>query len=537
MAPHKQRTFGGGAIALGSLCVALAGCAEGASLATGDGEGSSSSSGEGPGDDGSSDGGDPARSPVDDPVVPLDVAAIELEARCLPLDAAPLQRSVSPEGHLWLRESAGQWRVLDPFGRQAHQSLSPTVAALRAWSADHAFVIDAGTLWSVHDELALPLGWPASLPEPTALCGDPSSDANGFVLADGLLQRDRGQWWEWTLPSDEPWADVAWLADNAGTCVGPEGELWLARRDGEVWRVTGDEATRVDELHGAIAATFVEDLGVAAVHDDALVVGQPHALRRHHFEAGAVQAVSGGGDTLWIVAAGALFRMQDGEVLAAHTDGAPIDARTIMADAGGGVWLLDAPDPQRPGASGRACHLRPSPPIRVEGVHNLERVAADAVEIAVQVHSGTALSAARLDGEPLAVESDGIGHWIAAPVAVGEGWHELELLASGSRGATTRTLRFEQRRVGDLTWSSHVEPLFQEHCAGAACHGPDLAAGTTRPDLSTYEAWIEREEGIVDRVVIKGDMPPYGARKDSWGLDAQLTISEWFESGAARGEQ
>ena len=34
----------------------------------------------------------------------------------------------------------------------------------------------------------------------------------------------------------------------------------------------------------------------------------------------------------------------------------------------------------------------------------------------------------------------------------------------------------------------------------------------------------------------KGDMPPFGARKDSWGLDAQLTVSEWFETGAARGD-
>lgn len=79
-----------------------------------------------------------------------------------------------------------------------------------------------------------------------------------------------------------------------------------------------------------------------------------------------------------------------------------------------------------------------------------------------------------------------------------------------------------------------MEPLFQEHCAGAACHGPDLG-DASRPDLSTYDAWISREETILDRVVTKGDMPPFGARKDTWGLDAQLTVSEWFETGAARG--
>lgn len=521
---------------LGAVTLALAGCAEGAALPEGD-DGTTAATDTGAAESTGDEADDgPSRGPESDPVVPLDVATLELEARCSALDVAPLQRSVSPEGDLWLRLDATTWRVLDPFGRDAQQVLPAGVTTLQAWGADHAFVVDESTLWDVQDEWPLPLGWPASLPVPTQLCGDPSTDANGFVVADGLLYRDRDEWWEWTDPAGEPWSDIAWLADNAGACLGPDGELWLARAGGEVWRVTGSEATRVPLLDGAEAAVLVEGEGVAAIHDGTLVVGEVDALRRWHFEAGPVRTVAAGGDALWTTAGAALYRMRNGEVLEGRRDGEPLTADVLLADAGGGVWALDLPSEQ-PLRAGTACHLRPSPPIRVEGVHNLQRTADETVELAVQVHSGTRFSEARLDGEPLAMEPDGIGHWRAsAAVAVSEGWHTLEVLASGSRGATTRTLRFEQRRVGDLTWEGHVEPLFQEHCSGAACHGPDLG-DTNRPNLSTYDAWIEREESIVDRVVNKGDMPPLGARKDSWGLDAQLTVSEWFETGAARGDQ
>ena len=73
------------------------------------------------------------------------------------------------------------------------------------------------------------------------------------------------------------------------------------------------------------------------------------------------------------------------------------------------------------------------------------------------------------------------------------------------------------------------------HCSGDACHGPGLPDGT-RPDLSTYEAWVEREASILQRVVAQGDMPPVGARKESWGLETTLMVSEWFEAGAEHGE-
>lgn len=538
MHAHEDRTCGREKLALAVAWLTLTACAEGAAVPEGYDETPAATDTDAAESTGDEAGDGPGRDPSGDPVVPLDVATLELEARCYDLDAWPRQRSVSPEGHLWLRISDTRWRVLDPFGRDTVQELPATVTALQAWGAEHAFAAAEATLWDVQGEWPLPLGFPSTLPVPTRLCGDPSRDANGFVVAEGLFYRDRDQWWEWVDPSDEPWSAAAWLADNAGTCLGPDGELWLSRENGEVWRVSGQQATRVAALDGAEAAALVEGVGVAAIHEGTLVVGEPEELWRWHFEAGPVRAVAAGGDAAWVVAGDGVFRMRDGEVLQALVEGEPVAANVLHADAGGGVWAL-GPRPARylgEQSGEQVCHLRPSPPIAIEGLHNLARTADDAIAFTVQVHAGTAFSEARLDGEPVAMEPDGIGRWrVAAPLPVSEGWHTLEVLASGSRGATTRRLSFERRRIGDLTWTGDVEPLFVEHCAGAACHGPDLG-DMVRPDLSSYEAWLEREETILDRVVTKGDMPPFGVRKDTWGLDAQLTVSEWFETGAVRGE-
>ncbi len=530
MRSHKRRGNGRGSVLGSWIWLILGGCAgaetgsgEDPELATDTGTSGEDTQGEETGPAREDTGTDPTA----DRPVPLDVAALELDARCFALDHAPTDRSVSPEGHLWLRQDEQTWRVLDPFGREDIQQLPAGVTALQAWGSDRALVIDDQRLLDVRGQWPQPLVWPESLPAPTQLCGDPSADANGFVIAGGLLHRDRGLWWSWTDPADEPWASPAWLAENAGRCFGPGGELWLSREHGEVWRITADHATRVEDLDGAEAAVLLPGVGVAAALEGTLVLGEPESLRRYRFDAGLVEALSAGGESLWVMAGGILYRRLDGEFRQATREGATIEASALMAESGGGVWAL---------TEGEACHLRPSPPLRVEGVHDLQRLAEDTVEIAVQISAGTSFSSAQLDGVPLAMESDDIGHWRAAPQLVDAGWHTLEVHASGSRGATTRRLRFEQRRIGDLTYEGDIEPLFQEHCSGGACHGPDLG-GATRPDLTSYEAWIEREAKILDRVVSKGDMPPFGARKDTWGLDAQLMVSEWFETGAARGNE
>lgn len=371
-----------------------------------------------------------------------------------------------------------------------------------------------------------PLAWPGGLADPAGMCGDPSTDANGFVLADGLLHRDGGQWWEWTDPSDQSWSDVAWMARSAGACIGSEGELWLGAGTGEVWNITGDYAARVEPFDGAEQAALVDGLGAAVLLEDELFIGGLETIAHYVFEAGPATLLSSGGEAVWIMAGGTLHRLVGEEFSAGVVEGDPIEPEVLLAEAGGGVWTL---------TSEEACHLRPAPPVRIEGVHNLQRLVTEIVEIAVEVSAGASLDSVTLDGEEVTMEPDGTDRFVAEPQTIEEGWHTLEVAASSAEGDTTRQLHFEQRRVGDLTWTGDVEPLFTEHCSGSTCHGPDVD-DVTRPDLSTWESWTEREDSILDRVVIKGDMPPSNARKDTWGLELQLLVSEWFETGAAQGD-
>ncbi|MEX1363138.1 MAG: hypothetical protein AB1Z98_08435, partial [Nannocystaceae bacterium] len=414
---------------------------------------------------------------------------------------------------------------VDPFGLDVVQVLPASIDQLSARSADHALAIADGQLWEIRGQWPVALPWPEGSGAPRQLCGDPSSDANGFVVADGLLHRDHGQWWEWTRPGDEPWADADWLASSAGACLGTDGELWLADERGQGWRISVDYAQRVEALDGADAAVLLGGT-VAARRDGELLTGDD-ARSRVIFEAGEVGELSAGGDTLWVAAGDRLYRgpSYDGQAGAFETvtiDGEPVVPGLLRAEPGGGVWTVDAD---------RACYLREAPPVRVRGVHHLERISTETVEIVVQPITGSLVHEARLDGETLPLSADA-GQWHAEPQALEPGWHALEI----DTETHTRSLVFEQRRVGDLTWTGDIEPLFEAHCSGAACHGPGLADGS-RPDLSSWDAWVEREESILRRVVNQGDMPPVGARQDDWGLETTLMISEWFEAGAAAGEE
>ncbi|MCA9712600.1 MAG: hypothetical protein KDK70_42625, partial [Myxococcales bacterium] len=146
-------------------CLALVGCRDDEPTGA-DGTGTTGSTGE----DSTADGteGGPI---VEQEVVPLELAALPVEAECFELDVPPDERSVSPEGHLWLRQDEQTWRVIDPFGSDDVQVLPPGVTALQAWGHDRAFVIDQDALWDVQGEWPQPLAWPEALAVPTGMCG------------------------------------------------------------------------------------------------------------------------------------------------------------------------------------------------------------------------------------------------------------------------------------------------------------------------------------------------------------------------------
>ncbi|MCA9711523.1 MAG: hypothetical protein KDK70_37135, partial [Myxococcales bacterium] len=194
-----------------------------------------------------------------------------------------------------------------------------------------------------------------------------SSDANGFVLAEGLLHRDAGQWWHWTDPTDRPWTDVAWLARSAGACIGDQGDLWLAEADGAVWRITGDLATRVEPFDGADRAALVDGLGAAVVLDGDVLVGDAETIVHYTFEAGSASEVSSGGQALWIAAGGRLLRLADGEFMTATQDDAPVEpgepVRPVeLAPCRASTSRWRRPDPRpdpRPDRAGSTEQARP----------------------------------------------------------------------------------------------------------------------------------------------------------------------------------
>lgn len=499
-----------------ALGLVLAGCGEDGPADAADETGETGTSAEDGAADGSSgDAGEPVPEVEH---VPLTTESIELGARCFELSQPVSQPSVSPEGHLWLRLDEQTWRVIDPLGLESEQVLPATVEQLSARSHDRALILAEGVISDVRGEWPSALPWPDTLPAPTQLCGDPSHDANGFVVASSLVHRDHGQWWQWTDPAGEQWDDIRWLASNAGVCLGSDGELWLGEHSGEVWRITVDYAQRVEALDGAEDAVLVDGDGVAARLEDALWVGDDE-LTQVTFEAGPVTELSAGDRTLWVSAGGRLYRRLDGVFEAATTDGEPVVPGTLLAEAGGGVWSL---------TDDRACHFDPVSRVRIEGVHHLQRLSDEEVALVFEPEAGDIVRAARLDGQALALVPEN-GRWRTAALALTTGWHEVEV----DTDARSRSLRFEQRRVGELTWTDDIEPLFEAHCSGGACHGPGLADGT-RPDLSTYDAWLDREISILERVVTQGTMPPAGTT-EGWGLETTLMVSEWFETGAAHG--
>jgi len=459
--------------------------------------------------------------------VPADGPRVELQSLCFDA-AADATYSASPEGLLWVNEGGDTWRILDPLGGESEQSFALATTDVQGWTDRQLYAIADGQLWDVQAGYPQPLAWPEGLAAPTAMCGDPGSDANGFVVADGLLQRDRGQWWSWVAPGSGSFAEIDWIAEAAGACIGTQGETWLSAA-GLVWRITPDFAGRVETLDGASAATFADELGVAAIVDGNLAVGGPEiGFSIYDFGAGDVVAVAGGGPTVWIVAGASLYRLTGADELpvAVAVDGADATALSLAGDASGSAWIVDETG---------ACHLREAPPIRVGGLHHLQRRDDEMLTFHVEAPATSAPSAV-LDGTMvnLTVEQDGV--WLAAPSLLEPGWHTLEIDAVIDGAMVVRTLEFEQRGHGDLTFTDDIEPLFAEHCSGAVCHGPDVN-DPNRPDLTSYEAWLDKESSVLARVVSQGDMPPFSVRAETWTLDSVLTIFEWYETGAPQQEQ
>jgi len=466
-------------------------------------------------------------------VVPLDGPSEPYSLTCQARPSTSVVRGVSPNGDLWVAVPQGSDTVLTSFsgGGQARTWLVPfaegAATAVRPWSATEAVVTGADGLWTFDDGDLDSIRWIDGEPAPIGLCGDASVEGDGFVLADDLYTRDLGQWWRWNLPGD-PIASGDALAVVAGACAGPSDVAWL-RRGTAVWSVTTSFVGAEPELEPSDGIAADDSFGVASLVGGDLVVLAEAKRTTLTFEAGAATSVSAAPGVLWTVAGDRLYRHIDGQVVEARRDDpgadhAAVAPDAIWADATGGAWLEIGDE---------LCRMAPSnePTVEVFGVRDYQRRRSDSLEATIVVSDGSTPSVS-LDGEWLTA-TEASGTWTVSAQALPEGWHTLTIELDGG---VSRQLRFAVDELVAATWEDDVVPLFEEHCAGAGCHGPNPTMGT-QPDLATYEQWSALASTIDGRVVLTGDMPPLGARKESWGVDEVLLIAGWLDAGLPRNEE
>ena len=137
----------------------------------------------------------------------------------------------------------------------------------------------------------------------------------------------------------------------------------------------------------------------------------------------------------------------------------------------------------------------------------------------------------RLDrlGDLIPLSEDEAGQLQLSAEITEQGWHTLEV----SHDDMTRSIDFLVERLEPATWATDIEPLFEAHCSNDACHGSGAWA-QNRPDLSSYDTWVELSESIRNRVTVNADMPPPGS--GDWGVEDTLLLLSWLDAGLPEGQ-
>lgn len=451
------------------------------------------------------------------PLVPLDGPQIAMtHGSCVPLGGREVL-SVSAEGDAWLI-GAGELTVVTVDGAQTSYAEERAIADAFAASATELSFASGG-LFKRRGEFVDTIPWPVE-DEPTLVCGDPSADRDGFLVAGGsLFGRSGGEWYRW-FPAEGEIGDILDVPKALGACRGERGETWLQTTSG-LWRLRDNAFDRVAELPPVLQASFGFGFGAAAVTEAGLFVG-PEQWRLVEFEAGAPRSLTSGGAVLYVGVGERFYRFSgDGAAEVVEVDfGLPeVVALHPYAD---GVWV-ETP--------GELCDRREHPePFVVRGVRPFERRPQGSIELHVQAPPGD-LVVAR-DGVMVHEAPGSTGPATVSGVFAGEpGWHRLEVRA----GERTRQVRYEVVTNSGATWVEDIEPLARTHCAGSSCHGADRD-DPERPDLSTYEGWVDAGRAIRDRVARVGDMPPADARLESWDAEEVALVVAWIDEGMVRGE-
>ena len=460
------------------------------------------------------DGPDPI--PVEPRLVPLSTPAVSLpHGECVDLGARSVL-AVSPEGDLWLIEGT-TLSVVSLDGTEATYEEDAVMADVFAKSAT-AIAYAADGLFHREGEFVDTIPWPMALGAPTLVCGDPTRDRDGFVVAGDLFQRAGGQWWRW-FPAEGDFGDILDVPKTLGACRGERGETWLHTSTG-LWRVRDEGLDRVEDLPTLIEAELGLGFEAAALTEDGLYFG-PDEWYPTLFEAGAPTMMESTGRWLYVKAGERFYRFAD--LLGERVQTVELDVDPIaMHGWSEGLWLE---------TDGQVCSRREDEALlTVRGIRSFERRAPSSLLL-------------RIEGSeaPLTIERDGMMVHESPAFAGSEevggiyggdpGWHTLDV----SVGDSERSFRYEVVTNSGATYVDDIAPLFETNCAGSECHGADRD-DVDRPDLSTYEGWVNASRAIRNRVGRVRDMPPFEERLETWDAEEVTLVVAWIDEGMVRGE-
>lgn len=462
--------------------------------------------------------------PAEDLDVPVDPPVLEATIACIPLLDGETLRSVSPEGHAWLMTQAAdghRLRVIEPGGLAAttHELRLQPLDHLQAWDDDDAVAVAGGGLWRLDQMARIEITTPLESNAMDSACGDPSR--YGALLAGGSLLEHRGDdgWWRWDSAATGSAAPQMILSHD-GECVGTDDTLWLASPDGTLWRLADGTVETPAQFPGLRGGTATGELlaildenrlRVLAESEDADIAASWASWR---FWGEGPRGLSSANGTLWM----------DDQHRALAFDGQewaqvdpemeePIEA--VFAHSSG-IWLVTAEN---------ICNAELSLPLRLTGLHPLQRSLATEHEVEVWSDDGQPVSLL-LNGEELeASEDPETGRTAVSFSLTSLGWHELVLRAEDG---AERTLPFKRAPSVARSWSADIEPLYQDHCTGDVCHG---GQDPIVPPMDSLDIWQARADFIRTRVVDAKTMPPPDQQSAGWGDEQIEIVDQWLAGG------
>lgn len=108
---------------------------------------------------------------------------------------------------------------------------------------------------------------------------------------------------------------------------------------------------------------------------------------------------------------------------------------------------------------------------------------------------GAPVVEAFVDGVPVEVSRDPL-QVVVEPASLGDGDHELVVRVTYDDGTLPFTTRRRFFVVSNVTWTEHVQPIYDDACA--SCHGP---AGPASSRLDTRADWVRRADEIYTNLV------------------------------------